>query len=66
MDNVSNVICKWVEDTSQCSKEFKENYNKDRDEGYFLEADFHYLANLDNLHNGLPIFPGRTKIEKLA
>ena len=30
---------KWVEDKSQFSKDFIENYNEDRDEGYFLEVD---------------------------
>ena len=30
---------KWVEETSQFSKDFIENYNEDKDIGYFLEVD---------------------------
>ena len=30
---------KWVENTSQLSKDFVENSNKDTDEGYFHEVD---------------------------
>ena len=56
---------KMVEDTSQFSKDFMENYNKDSDEGYFLEVDLQYLENLHNLHNDLLFFPERMKIEKV-
>ena len=31
---------KWVEDASELSKDFIENYNKDSDKEYFLEVDF--------------------------
>ena len=44
---------KWVDDTSQSSKDFVEQYNEDSDEGYFLEVDLQYLENLHNLHNYL-------------
>ena len=54
-----------VEDTSQFSKDFMENYNKDSDEGYFFEVDLQYLENLHNLHNDLLFFPERMKIEKV-
>ena len=30
---------KWVEETYQFSKDFIENYNEDKDIGYFLEVD---------------------------
>ena len=44
---------KWVECTSQFSKDFIENYNEDSDEGYFLEVDVHYFDKLHDLHNDL-------------
>ena len=31
---------KWVEDASELSKYFIENYNKDSDKEYLLEVDF--------------------------
>ena len=46
----------WVEDTSQFTKDFTENYNDGSDDGYFLELDVHYLENLHNLHNDLLFF----------
>ena len=46
MGNASNVACrsalesfKCVENTSQFSKDFIENYNKDSDKEYFLIVD---------------------------
>ena len=42
---------KWVENTSQLSKDFVENSNKDTDEGYFHEVDLQYPQNLLSLHN---------------
>ena len=47
---------KWVENTSQFSKNFIENYNEDKDEGYFLEVDVQYPRKLHELHNNLPFF----------
>ena len=44
---------KWVECTSQFSKDFIENYNEDSDEGYFLEVDVHYFDKLHDLYNDL-------------
>ena len=52
---------KWIEDTSQ----FNEGYNKESDEGYFLEVDFQYLEKLHEIHNDLPFSPERMKIEKV-
>ena len=37
------------------------SYNKENDEGYFLEFDIHYPEN--NLHNHLSLLPKRMKIE---
>ena len=33
---------KWIEHTSQFSKDFIENYTEDSDEGYFFEVDVQY------------------------
>ena len=40
--------------TSQFSKDFIENYNKNTDEGYFLEVNVQYPEKLHELHNDLP------------
>ena len=40
---------KWVEETSQFSKDFIENYNEDKDIGYFLEVDLQYTEELHEL-----------------
>ena len=37
------------------------SYNKENDEGHFLEFDIHYPEN--NLHNHLSLLPKRMKIE---
>ena len=39
----------WVEETSQFSKDFIENYNEDKDIGYFLEVDLQYPEELHEL-----------------
>ena len=56
---------KWVENTSQFSKNFIENYNEDKDEGYFLEVDVQYPRKLHELHNNLPFFLKKWKFKKL-
>ena len=53
---------KWVENTSQFNEDFMKNYNKENDERYFLEVDFHYPEKLHDLHNNL--LPERIEIEK--
>ena len=55
----------WIQHTSQFNDNFIENYNEERDEGYFLEVDFYYLEKLHELHNNLPFLPDRIKITDL-
>ena len=55
---------KWVEYISQFVKSFVKSYNKESDEGYFLEVDIPYPENLHNLHNDLLLLPERMKIVK--
>ena len=54
----------WIESTFQFNEGFIKNYNKECDEGYFLEVDVQYLEKLHELHNDLPFLPERMKIEK--
>ena len=56
---------KWVEDTSQLSKDFIENFNEDSDEVYFLEVDVQSLENLHNFHNDIYFLPEKMKIQKI-
>ena len=56
---------KWVEEISEFNEEFIKRYNDKNDEGYFLEADVQYPENLHNVHNNLPFFPERMKLEKV-
>ena len=56
---------KWVEDRSQFTKDFMENYNEDKDEGYLLEVDVQYHEKLHNLHNNLPSRYESMKIENI-
>ena len=55
----------WIKDTSQFNEDFIKNYNKESDEGYFLEADVQYLEKLHDPYNDLPFLPKRKKIEKV-
>ena len=55
---------KWVENTSQFSKDFIENYNEHSDKGHFVEVDVQYPKGLHNLYNGLSFLPERMKIEQ--
>ena len=54
----------WMEDTTQFTKDFIENYNDDSNEGYFFEVDVQYPENLHN-HNDLSFLPEGKKIEKI-
>ena len=55
----------WIEDTSQFNEDVIKNYNKESDEGYFLDVDVQYLEKLHELHNDLPFLRDRLKIEKV-
>ena len=44
----------------------KKNYNKESDEGYFLEVDVHYPEKLHELHNDLSFLLEIIKIEKIV
>ena len=50
-----------IEDTSQINDNL---YNKENDEEYFLKVDVQYPKKIHELHNDLPFFPERMKIEK--
>ena len=41
----------WIEDPSQFNEDFIKNYNKESNEGYFLEVDVQYLEKFHDLHN---------------
>ena len=56
---------KWVGNTSQFNEGFIKSYNRESDEGYFLEVDIQYPAMLHDLHHDLPFSLERMKIEKL-
>ena len=55
----------WMEDSSQFSEDFIQNYNEESDEGHFLEVDAQYLGKLHELHNDLSFLPKRMKTEKV-
>ena len=55
----------WIKDTSQFNEDFIKNYNKESDEGYFLEVDVLYLEKLHQVQNDLPFLSERMKIEKV-
>ena len=55
----------WIKRASQFNEDFIKNYNKESDEGYFLEVNVQYLEKLHKLHNNLPFLPERMKIEKI-
>ena len=53
-----------TKDTSQFNEDFIKNYNEERDEGYFLEADVQYLERLHELHNDLPFYLRGRRLKK--
>ena len=55
----------WVEDISEFDESFMKNYNKESDEGYFLDVDIQSPEDLHNLHNDLPFQTDRIQIEKV-
>ena len=56
---------KRIKDTSQFNENFIKRFNKESDEGYFLEVDVHYPEKLHKLHNNLPFLPERMQIKKV-
>ena len=57
---------KWVENTSQFTKDFIENYKEDIDEGNFLEVDVQHPEKLHDLHNDLSFLSESIKIQKFG
>ena len=53
----------WIKNTFEFNEDFFKNYNKESDEGYFLEIDIKYLEKLHGLHD-LLFLPESMKIEK--
>ena len=56
----------WIEYAFQFNENVIKNYNKESDEGYFLEVDIQYPKKLHEFHNDLPFLPERIKLEKDA
>ena len=59
---VNNI--EWIKDTSQFNENFSENYNKESDEGYFLEVGVQYFGKIHELYNDSLFLPERMKIGK--
>ena len=57
---------KLVENISQSSKDFIENYNEDSDEGYFFEVEAQHPKILHDLYNDLSFLLKRMKIAKVG
>ena len=49
----------------QSNEDFIKNYNEERNERYFIEADVQYPEKLYELHNDLSFLPERMKVEKV-
>ena len=54
----------WIEETSQLNEDFIKNCNEENDEGYFVEVDVQFPEKTFELHNELPFFSERKKLEK--
>ena len=52
---------RWIKDTLQFNEYFIKSYNKESDEGYFLEVDVQYLEKLHELHKDLPFLPEKNE-----
>ena len=51
----------WVKHLSNFNEDFKKEYDKYSDIGYFLEVDVDYLKKLFNFHMDLPVLSERKK-----
>ena len=45
----------WIKYTSQFNGDFIKSYNKESNEGYFLEVHVQCLEKLHGIHNDLPL-----------
>ena len=54
----------WIEGTSQFNENFMKDYNKESDDGHFLEVDVQYPPKLQELHMDLQFLPERKMLEK--
>ena len=52
---------KWVEYLSKYNEDFIKSYNKESDEGYFLEVEVQSTKDLHDLHNDLLVLHERMK-----
>ena len=64
MENVSKIICKWLNKKLKKFIKLVRNYDEGSDKGYILEVDVGYLKDLYDLHSDLPFLPERLKINK--
>ena len=55
---------KWLEKLSKFNEKLINNYNENKDIGYFLKVDIDYLKELFNLHKDLPFLAERKKVNK--
>ena len=53
----------WIKYTSQFNGDFIKSYNKESNEGYFLEVHVQCLEKLHGFHNDLPFLSERMKIQ---
>ena len=56
----------WVKEIVQFNEGFIERYNKESDEGYFLEVDVQYPEKVHELHNDLTFLREIMKIHKVG
>ena len=55
---------KWLEKLSKFNEKLINNYNENKDIGYFLKVDIDYLKELFNRHKDLPFLAERKKVNK--
>ena len=53
-----------IKNTFQFNEDFTKSYNKESNEGYFLEIYVQYPKKLHELHNDLPFLSESMEIEK--